>query len=345
MEEGAWLVLPYAEELAFPGEDETLWERGLARLGIDRGTCPLRPLRRQLMCSGGARTGFPRAPSASRGTDPGTPPAPPPRPGAPTQRPGPGSYAPPTSRPVQAAEAARVRRGGRRARAGTRPGRRGAVADQALALSEPEGRVRERPATASTGPLTGGSRAGTPRRTLAALASHARRRQPQSPTSAFSASGWKPTRSRAPTRTIGALKLPVGPRKASSAVSEARDSTTFFPLATRTVSTSFRSARTSPSENGSFLERRVGPDRDLALLEHLTGAPAAHSTGAVVIEVDLSHGALLPPFSAPQGLVANSRTIRFVRSTPSRKAGMRILSFGPCARAASKMLTANGETP
>jgi putative transcriptional regulator len=37
MEDGSWLVLPYAEELAFPGEEETLWERGLARLGADPG--------------------------------------------------------------------------------------------------------------------------------------------------------------------------------------------------------------------------------------------------------------------------------------------------------------------
>jgi len=43
MEEGAWLVLPYAEELAFPGEDETLWERGLARLGLDAGNISAPP--------------------------------------------------------------------------------------------------------------------------------------------------------------------------------------------------------------------------------------------------------------------------------------------------------------
>ena len=90
-----------------------------------------------------------------------------------------------------------MRRGGIEHEPGTRPGRRGEVADQALALSEREARVRERPAagvgpkgrrgnrerfplihdcwlsgreSARTGPLTGGSRAATPCRTLAAVA-------------------------------------------------------------------------------------------------------------------------------------------------------------------------------
>ena len=33
MEEGAWLILPYEEALAFTNETEGLWERALARLG------------------------------------------------------------------------------------------------------------------------------------------------------------------------------------------------------------------------------------------------------------------------------------------------------------------------
>ncbi len=35
MEQGAWLVLPYEEELAFSNRPESLWERALARLGVD----------------------------------------------------------------------------------------------------------------------------------------------------------------------------------------------------------------------------------------------------------------------------------------------------------------------
>lgn len=34
MEEGAWLVLQYEPELAFPNQAEGLWERCLARLGV-----------------------------------------------------------------------------------------------------------------------------------------------------------------------------------------------------------------------------------------------------------------------------------------------------------------------
>ena len=35
MEEGAWLVLPYDPAFAFTNEVEGLWERALARLGVD----------------------------------------------------------------------------------------------------------------------------------------------------------------------------------------------------------------------------------------------------------------------------------------------------------------------
>ncbi len=35
MEEGAWLVLPYDEAFAFTSETENLWERALARLGVE----------------------------------------------------------------------------------------------------------------------------------------------------------------------------------------------------------------------------------------------------------------------------------------------------------------------
>lgn len=35
MEEGAWLVLPYDAAFAFTNETEGLWERGLARLGVE----------------------------------------------------------------------------------------------------------------------------------------------------------------------------------------------------------------------------------------------------------------------------------------------------------------------
>lgn len=35
MEEGSWLVLPYEEAFAFPEDVEGLWERALARLGVD----------------------------------------------------------------------------------------------------------------------------------------------------------------------------------------------------------------------------------------------------------------------------------------------------------------------
>jgi putative transcriptional regulator len=44
MEDGSWLVLPYAEELAFPGEEETLWDRALARLGADVGNISAAPV-------------------------------------------------------------------------------------------------------------------------------------------------------------------------------------------------------------------------------------------------------------------------------------------------------------
>ena len=43
MEDGSWLVLPYAEELAFPGEEDSLWERALARLGADPGNISAPP--------------------------------------------------------------------------------------------------------------------------------------------------------------------------------------------------------------------------------------------------------------------------------------------------------------
>jgi putative transcriptional regulator len=43
MQDGSWLVLPYAEELAFPGEEDTLWERALARLGADIGNISTSP--------------------------------------------------------------------------------------------------------------------------------------------------------------------------------------------------------------------------------------------------------------------------------------------------------------
>ena len=78
-----------------------------------------------------------------------------------------------------------MRRGGIEHEPGTRPGRRGEVAGQALALSEPEGRVRERPATSSTGPLTGGARAATSRRTLAAVYTWAAIAFPMSTVEAF----------------------------------------------------------------------------------------------------------------------------------------------------------------
>jgi putative transcriptional regulator len=35
MEDGAWLVLPYDEAFAFTNETEDLWERALARLGVN----------------------------------------------------------------------------------------------------------------------------------------------------------------------------------------------------------------------------------------------------------------------------------------------------------------------
>ncbi len=35
MEDGAWLVLPYDESLAYTNETEGLWERALARLGVN----------------------------------------------------------------------------------------------------------------------------------------------------------------------------------------------------------------------------------------------------------------------------------------------------------------------
>jgi putative transcriptional regulator len=35
MQEGAWLVLPWEPDLAFARKVESLWERGLARLGVD----------------------------------------------------------------------------------------------------------------------------------------------------------------------------------------------------------------------------------------------------------------------------------------------------------------------
>ena len=38
MEEGAWLVLPWEPDLAFTRRVETLWERALARLGVDPGS-------------------------------------------------------------------------------------------------------------------------------------------------------------------------------------------------------------------------------------------------------------------------------------------------------------------
>ena len=38
MEEGAWLVLPWEPDLAFSRNVATLWERALARLGVDPGS-------------------------------------------------------------------------------------------------------------------------------------------------------------------------------------------------------------------------------------------------------------------------------------------------------------------
>lgn len=38
MEEGAWLVLPWEPDLAFTRNVATLWERALARLGVDPGS-------------------------------------------------------------------------------------------------------------------------------------------------------------------------------------------------------------------------------------------------------------------------------------------------------------------
>jgi putative transcriptional regulator len=38
MEKGAWLVLPYDEEIAFPADAQTLWERALLRLGLTPGS-------------------------------------------------------------------------------------------------------------------------------------------------------------------------------------------------------------------------------------------------------------------------------------------------------------------
>jgi putative AlgH/UPF0301 family transcriptional regulator len=35
MEDGAWLVLPYDDAFAFTNETEDLWERALARLGVN----------------------------------------------------------------------------------------------------------------------------------------------------------------------------------------------------------------------------------------------------------------------------------------------------------------------
>lgn len=43
MEDGAWLVLPYDEEIAFPAEPGTLWERALFRLGITPGSVTTPP--------------------------------------------------------------------------------------------------------------------------------------------------------------------------------------------------------------------------------------------------------------------------------------------------------------
>ena len=43
MEEGSWLVLPYEEAFAFPEEAEGLWERALARLGVDPGSVAMPP--------------------------------------------------------------------------------------------------------------------------------------------------------------------------------------------------------------------------------------------------------------------------------------------------------------
>lgn len=43
MEEGAWLVLPYDEEIAFPVEPATVWERALFRLGITPGSVTTPP--------------------------------------------------------------------------------------------------------------------------------------------------------------------------------------------------------------------------------------------------------------------------------------------------------------
>lgn len=42
MSEGSWLVLPYEEDLAFPGDSESVWQRSLAKLGVsqDRFSAP-----------------------------------------------------------------------------------------------------------------------------------------------------------------------------------------------------------------------------------------------------------------------------------------------------------------
>jgi hypothetical protein len=73
-----------------------------------------------------------------------------------------------------------------------------------------------------------------------------------------------PTRSFFPTLTSGALIFPVGPRRSATFVAAAFASTTFFPLAIRTVSTSFSRPRTSASVSGWLFDGRVSRTGTLA---------------------------------------------------------------------------------
>jgi putative AlgH/UPF0301 family transcriptional regulator len=43
MKEGAWLVAPFEESLAFPVDPEGLWERALSRLGVQPGAVSATP--------------------------------------------------------------------------------------------------------------------------------------------------------------------------------------------------------------------------------------------------------------------------------------------------------------